>query len=280
MRKKEDLPNALFKTLVLVPSWVGPVMAAVSYLLVRYLAPHLLSGGATDPLAALARGIAPVVPVLVLMVWVAAEYKKWNDRRRLDRTGGLADVHNMSWSEFEALVGEAYRRQGYVVEQTGSAAGDGGIDLVLHRDGQKTLVQCKHWRNRQVGVKVVRELCGAMANADALHGAIVCYGTFTPEARAFAQRNDIVLVDGAALEQMIASVKQNRADLPADGHRARNGPVPTAPNPADSAPLSCPVCGTPMVLRTARKGLQAGRDFWGCPQFPECRGTRPLDGRQ
>jgi Bacteriocin-protection, YdeI or OmpD-Associated/Restriction endonuclease len=36
---------------------------------------------------------------------------------------------------------------------------DGGVDLGLTKDGQRYLVQCKHWRKRQVGVTVVRESC-------------------------------------------------------------------------------------------------------------------------
>ena len=34
----------------------------------------------------------------------------------------------------------------------------------------------------------------------------------------------------------------------------------------------CPKCGAPMVLRTAKKGANAGNEFWGCSQFPKCRG--------
>jgi len=34
----------------------------------------------------------------------------------------------------------------------------------------------------------------------------------------------------------------------------------------------CPKCGKKMVLRTARQGENAGKKFWGCSNFPECRG--------
>jgi four helix bundle suffix protein len=40
----------------------------------------------------------------------------------------------------------------------------------------------------------------------------------------------------------------------------------------------CPLCGKPMTLRTARKGPHAGKRFLGCSGYPECRGTRSLDG--
>ena len=39
---------------------------------------------------------------------------------------------------------------------------------------------------------------------------------------------------------------------------------------------SCPGCGAPMALRTARIGRNAGGKFWGCTKFPDCRGTRDI----
>ena len=35
----------------------------------------------------------------------------------------------------------------------------------------------------------------------------------------------------------------------------------------------CPLCGKPTVLRTARSGKNAGRQFWGCSGYPECKGV-------
>ena len=39
---------------------------------------------------------------------------------------------------------------------------------------------------------------------------------------------------------------------------------------------SCPVCGSPMRLRTAKSGANAGSRFWGCTQYPACRGVREI----
>ena len=44
--------------------------------------------------------------------------------------------------------------------------------------------------------------------------------------------------------------------------------------PANSP--SCPICQHPMVLRRARRGQNAGRQFWGCSKYPSCRGVRDL----
>jgi hypothetical protein len=47
-------------------------------------------------------------------------------------------------------------------------------------------------------------------------------------------------------------------------------PVQTAPEPA--AQPRCPECNAPMVLRTAARGANQGGKFWGCPNYPRCRG--------
>lgn len=39
---------------------------------------------------------------------------------------------------------------------------------------------------------------------------------------------------------------------------------------------TCPVCGAPMVLRTAQRGDNKGGQFYGCSKFPKCRGIRNL----
>jgi hypothetical protein len=52
----------------------------------------------------------------------------------------------------------------------------------------------------------------------------------------------------------------------------RRDPVPS--QEGENAP-ACPLCGSPMVLRTAKQGKRAGQRFWSCSRFPDCRGTRP-----
>ncbi len=41
--------------------------------------------------------------------------------------------------------------------------------------------------------------------------------------------------------------------------------------------IRCPKCGLPMVLRTARRGLNAGGKFYGCSNYPRCKVTIPID---
>ena len=36
----------------------------------------------------------------------------------------------------------------------------------------------------------------------------------------------------------------------------------------------CPICNALMVKRLARRGSRSGSTFWGCCNYPKCRGTR------
>ncbi len=40
----------------------------------------------------------------------------------------------------------------------------------------------------------------------------------------------------------------------------------------------CPTCGKIMILRQVRRGKLAGKQFWGCSDYPACKGTRELEG--
>lgn len=40
----------------------------------------------------------------------------------------------------------------------------------------------------------------------------------------------------------------------------------------ENAP-NCPKCGAKMVMRTAKRGENSGRNFYGCPMFPKCKGV-------
>lgn len=54
----------------------------------------------------------------------------------------------------------------------------------------------------------------------------------------------------------------------ADWHRRRA---------ATQAIPVCPRCGGRMVRRTAQKGPNAGRVFWGCSNYPACRFTKKAE---
>ena len=113
----------------------------------------------------------------------------------------------MDWQQFELLVGQAFRKQGYSVIDGGDVGADGGVDVHLRKDGLKYFVQCKHWKTKKVGVTVLRELYGVIAGAGVEGGFIVTTGSFTNDAKAFAYNKQIELIDQQGLNRMLKGVE-------------------------------------------------------------------------
>lgn len=272
-RRESTVLDDIFELLKIAPIWVGPILAVLTFVVFRFILPALAPtqqgglnvGAFWGPLF---KTLAWYLAGAVLVVWIAAEIWKLLNRRLLDSQTGLDSIRDISWQRFERLVCEAYRRQGYVAEVVGSESGDGGIDIRLTGRGERVLVQCKQWRAFKVSVATVRELLGVVASERADRGIVVTSGRFTQEAKDFAQQNPrIELVDGPQLAQLIQDVQA--------GPSAASNSI--AETPGQAAEPLCPHCGSSMMLRTARKGQNAGSQFWGCSKYPQCRGVRQLE---
>lgn len=179
-------------------------------------------------------------------------------------------LENITWREFEQLVGATLRQKGYGVTETGGNGPDGGVDLILRStQGERYIVQCKQWRAIKVGVPVIREFLGAMVTHGAVGGFVVTAGSFTAEAKAFASGRNIQLVDGLELKKWIAAAK--RAPIQPLRKPAPVKPAVEIAEPISDAP-NCPVCSSAMQKRIAKKGPHSGKEFWGCATWPGCKG--------
>jgi Restriction endonuclease len=207
-----------FDALAALPWPLGLAVDIASFLVMRYGLTWWLSqhGGM------LAQGIAqhsdsalaPFAWIVLIVCWIAALFSFLGARHRrrlLDTRTTLESLAAGGWRQFELLVGEAFRRQGYSVEETGLGGADGGIDLILRKDGRRTLVQCKQWKRQQVGVSVVREMCGLLAHHSADAVNIVRVSGYTPDAARFALGKPIELISGERLLYMIQTAQRRFA---------------------------------------------------------------------
>ena len=254
-RRRNEHPLVILAGL---PWWVGLMFAVVVYAGVRWLLPSFWpKSPILHPLAAALSHVAWLVALPFVVVAGLSALGSGYRRRLLDAQRDLDTLKALSWQDFERLVGEAYRRQGYAVEEVGGSAPDGGIDLVLRRQGQKVIVQCKRWKSAQVGVSLIREFYGVTVAERATRGIFVTTGSFTPDAVEFARGKPLELVDGPGLAALVEGVQTER-------------PVPAV---VATTP-TCPKCGGEMVKRVAKRGSNAGGEFWGCRRYPACRGVR------
>lgn len=200
-----------------MPWWIGIGLGVLGYITLRHGIGWYFADSGNQFLSGLGRAtasdaMAPFAWVLLTGCWIGALFAfvgRAQRRKLLDRQSGVDSLRQISWRQFEQLTGEAFRRQGYAVEETGLGGADGGIDLILRKNGQLTLVQCKQWQNWQVGVKVVREMYGLQMHHGAAAVKIVACGEYTSEACRFAQGKAIELINGA---ELIASVRAAQTD--------------------------------------------------------------------
>ena len=115
---------------------------------------------------------------------------------------GTRALHDMGVREFEALVRESFQRQGYTLIDPPRGGASGG-ELMLRRDRETVLVQCRHWRDRKVGVEVVVALQRAMSARGAGGGFVLTGGRYAREAVALAATANVRLIDGPALRGLI-----------------------------------------------------------------------------
>lgn len=165
-------------------------------------------------------------------------------------------LYSIDWFQFEKLVGHLYRKLGYAVMFKGGANPDGGIDLIVEKAGQRKAIQCKYWKEREIGVKTTREFFGALADAGISSGVIVSLRGGTLEAKQFASRHSLEILAERQLLQLLRSTGAlfdfEVLELLHDKRKF------------------CPKCNHEMVRRVSRKNANYGQEFWGCSTYPRC----------
>lgn len=282
-RKRQSPIEDIMDIAAHLPWKVGVGLAVVVYLVLHYFAtrapmsmnPADLTGvgktmgdSVVHGIWVMLAGIFQYVLPLALGLGAAVSFFRQGRQQALHaQVAGDAStdaLNKMSWREFEGLVAETYRRQGFRVIERGGNGPDGGVDLELYMGRDKYLVQCKQWKSIKVGVASVRELYGVMSAEGAIGGFVVASGSFTADAKAFAEGRSIKLVPATSLRRMIVGASDIGEVLaPVGGGDGGNASV-----------VACPKCGQPMVLRTAKRGKMAGKEFLGCSNYPNCQGTR------
>lgn len=276
-RKKSSPFEDLIVIASKLPWQAGVALALVSFLIFHYIASlppptfsaadmknlgqSVGSGMGRQMLIGVSMFLQYIFPVAFLIGAGISAYKRhhqsalhFNVASNPTRTA----LETMSWREFEGLTAEVFRRKGYQVVERGGDGPDGGVDLELSAGKDKYLVQCKQWKVQKVGVTIVRELYGVMAAEGAVGGFVVASGEFTEEAERFVEGRSIELVPASTMLRLVKETSR----------------VPQNTAPVTEITPTCPKCGSQMVKRTAKRGSNAGNTFWGCSQYPVCKGIR------
>ena len=162
-------------------------------------------------------------------------YTYWVETAKLDYWMSL-DGH-----QFENAVASVYRSNGYNAKVS-KHGGDGGVDIVLEKDGRRIAVQCKAHK-AQIGPSVARDLYGTMAHFGFSEGIIVSRSGFTAGVYDFVvgkpiflkTLNDMLRMQKSATPAKIPKqfyVKQTPAEISTPAGYVPNTPKPSTVNPS------------------------------------------------
>ena len=228
-----------------LPWWAGCILAVLSHVLIRPFAHIDFSptvGGGEGALGFLTPGFMAdtlvgvfatfgqyVMPALFMIGALCSVIVRSKQKRALNvaRKSGVKGINQLNWREFELLMEAYFRQEGYRVIGNSRPGPDGGVDLTIAQNGEKIVVQCKHWKSQPVGVGVVREIYGVMVAEGATKCMVVTSGKFTQEAVSFSNFKPILLVDGADLERVLRETPMSELSQ----------------GTAIGSPGCCPTCG-------------------------------------
>ena len=189
-------------------------------------------------------GLWPLWAILGVIALGKAALYAWKIRR-LSRAG-MFEIDRMSGHEFEAKLAIMFRSLGYRAEIVGSTRGDFGGDLVVSKDGTRTVVQAKCWK-KNVGVKAIQEAVAAKAIYRAAEAMVVTNSRFTKQAHELARKNRVKLWGRDELVVALLKGQKSKAGRSAvEETRQLHEPAPQA---SSLAPSASPSETTPLAQR-------------------------------
>jgi len=186
-------------------------------------------------------------------------------KERKIRSSSIEKINHMSGIEFEEYLHAILKKLGYKVFLT-ETTGDFGADLILQKDGIKTVVQAKRYKG-SVGIKAVQEIFGAKSYYDAQDAWVITNSYYTKAAKALALKSNVRLLNRNSLIELALDAGIQPTTL-YQTNNIKNEASKTELIEKNSK--QCPICSNEMVIRNGKHGR-----FYGCSNFPVCRGTLP-----
>jgi HJR/Mrr/RecB family endonuclease len=126
------------------------------------------------------------------------EHYKRQQIEKLNAQNKLEELKKMHPFEFERFIKEVYELMGYTAKLT-SKTGDGGKDVILKKDGETMLVECKRYNSPKVTRPDIQKFHSALIDMNAKKGFYITTGEFTKPAIEYAKDKAIKVINGEDL---------------------------------------------------------------------------------
>lgn len=175
--------NSLFAILLRQDWWVSALAALVVFGLVQNFIPWVYALFATAPFT-------------VLTIIVAWKQIRTPSVANLEKA--LENIRGLPWEDFAKALETGFGSEGYAVRRV-----DGAADFELEKLGYVTLVCARRWKVARTGVEPLKALVAAGEQRAARECRYAVAGELTDQARAYATRQGVKLVEGAELVRLV-----------------------------------------------------------------------------
>ncbi|PYI56634.1 restriction endonuclease [Paenibacillus flagellatus] len=149
-----------------------------------------------------------ILPFLIIGVLLSVKIIPEYIKRQKMKKANIEAIDKMEGFEFEEYLTYIFQLKGYKSERT-KASGDFGADIVLQKDGIKTVVQTKRYKNK-VDLSAVQEIVTSMRMYQANFAMVVTNSYFTKPAIELAKANNVELWDRDRLINELARMRPSK----------------------------------------------------------------------
>ncbi|KNZ70150.1 restriction endonuclease [Thermincola ferriacetica] len=143
-------------------------------------------------------------------------YLRYKQRYKNIRSADIYQIDHLAEEQFVLLLIRMFEWQGFLVKKIGGeSAGQGGIDLILHKGTKKIAVVIKHTLPRyRVGSRAVLTAGNGSDVYGCTEGMVITNGFFTPKAQEAAQQLEVLLFDRGDLLGLLSYFRANKSKMP------------------------------------------------------------------
>lgn len=136
-----------------------------------------------------------------------SKYEKVLKRKEFEikcnKIQNIIDKFEEQPTDFEEFAAELFKKMGYKAHTT-AKTNDGGYDIELHKNGEKTIVECKCYsQSHTISRPLIQKLVGANQVQNADNMIFLTTSKFSTGAIEYAKETNVELIDGDNLIKLI-----------------------------------------------------------------------------
>lgn len=151
----------------------------------------------------------PLLLVLVLILSLAllsASLQEKSLKKMLTSSDSLDKLYTLNPFDFEEAVAEMFRKKGFQNVKITPSSLDGGIDIIMEKNGESYGVQCKKYDPESyLKIEIVKAVIPSCQRLGLMHPVFVTTAKFSEHTRMYMRDENMWLIDGAELVKMIKS---------------------------------------------------------------------------